>query len=127
MFRQTTVLFISVCALAFGGESDFRLPDAAQQGNRDAVRALLSKKADVNFAQGDGGTALHWAAFRDDLDMAKALLAAGADINAKTLDGAITPLFMACQNGSAAMVELLLKAGADANSVKPNGTTALMT
>ena len=43
------------------------------------------------------------------------LLAAGANVKAATRIGAITPLFMACNNGSAAMIEVLLKAGADAN------------
>ena len=50
--------------------------------------------------------------------MAKMLLAAGANVKATTRDGEITPLFMACTNGDAAMIEALLKAGADANSVK---------
>ena len=59
--------------------------------------------------------------------MVKMLLAAGANVKAATREGAITPLFMACKNGNAAMIEALLKAGADANSVKANGTTALMT
>ncbi|MGI8743431.1 MAG: ankyrin repeat domain-containing protein [Bryobacteraceae bacterium] len=107
--------------------SDTRLTDAAMQGNKDGVRSLLKQKADVNAAQGDGMTALHWAAFHDDLETAKLLIAAGANVKAPTRDGAITPLFMACTNGNAAMLEALLKAGAEANSVKANGTTALMT
>ncbi len=48
-------------------------------------------------------------------------------MKAETREGAITPLFMACTNGNAAMIDVLLKSGADANSVKANGTTALMT
>ena len=47
-------------------------------------------------------------------------------MNATTREGAITPLFMACTNGNAAVIETFLKAGASANSVKTNGTTALM-
>jgi len=54
------------------------------------------------------------------------LLDAGANVKAVTREGAITPLFMACTNGSPGMIAKLLKAGADANSVKSNGTTALM-
>ena len=77
----------------------------AEQGDTDAVRSLLAQKADVNAAQGDGTTALHWAAFNDDLEMAKMLLAAGANVKAATRIGAITPLFMACKNGNAAMIE----------------------
>ena len=95
-------------------------------GDQDTVRSLLSQKADVNAPQGDGTTALHWAAYRDDLEMAKLLLAAGANVQAATREGGITPLLMACQNGNAAMIDALLKAGADSNAVKTNGTTPLM-
>jgi ankyrin repeat protein len=106
--------------------ADARVADAAMQGDRTAVRDLIAHKADVNAKQGDGSTALHWAASRDDVDMAKMLIAAGADVKAQTREGVITPLFLACTNGSGPMVDLLLKAGADPNSVKSNGTTALM-
>jgi len=107
--------------------ADTRLSEAAMNGDTSTVRALLQQNADVNAPQGDGTTALHWAAFRDDLPMVKLLLAAGAKVTAATREGAITPLFMACTNGDAAIIEALLNAGADANSVKGNGTTALMT
>src|SRR5260370_17190690 len=70
---------------------------------------------------------LDWAAFRDDLEMVKLLVAAGENVKATTREGAITPLFMACTNGNAAVIGAMLQAGADANSVNANGTTALMT
>ncbi|HTS26307.1 MAG TPA: ankyrin repeat domain-containing protein [Bryobacteraceae bacterium] len=126
MFLKTALLGLSIAALLAAASPDARLADAAMRGDKAAVRSLLKDKADVNAAQGDGATALHWAAFRDDLEMANLLLDAGADVKAATREGAITPLFMACTNGSAAMVERLLKAGVDANSTKSNGTTALM-
>jgi ankyrin repeat protein len=107
--------------------SDARLSEAAMQGDKEAVRSLLKQRVDVDAAQGDGSTALHWAAFRDDLEMVKMLLAAGANVKAATREGAITPLFMACTNGNAAIIEALLNAGAGPNSVNANGTTALMT
>ena len=44
------------------------------RGDRAAVRAALARKADVNAAQIDGSTALHWAVERDDLDMADLLI-----------------------------------------------------
>jgi uncharacterized protein len=107
--------------------ADTRLADAAEHGDRHAVETLLAQKTDVNSPQGDGTTALHWAAFNDDLEMAKMLVAAGANVKAATRVGAITPLFMAAKNGDAAMIGLLLKAGADADATDERGTTALMT
>jgi ankyrin repeat protein len=66
------------------------------QGDRNTVKSLLQQKPDVNAPQGDGATALHWAASNEDLEMVKLLLAAGANVNAATRDGGVTPLFMAC-------------------------------
>ncbi|MGA3204246.1 MAG: ankyrin repeat domain-containing protein [Bryobacteraceae bacterium] len=106
--------------------SDARLSEAAMRGDRGAVAGLLKQGADIDGAQGDGSTALHWAVFNDDLETAKMLIAAGANVKVTTREGAITPLFMASTNGNAAMIETLLKAGADVNAKKANGTTALM-
>ena len=114
-------------AAVLSAASDSRLADAAMQGDREGVRSLLAAKVDVNAPQGDGTTALHWAAYKDDVEMAKMLLASGASVKSTTRIGAMTPLFMASKNGSAPMIELLLKAGADANAADEHGTTALMT
>jgi ankyrin repeat protein len=38
-------------------------------GDAAAVQKLLVQKADVNAPQVDGGTALHWAVYRDDLEL----------------------------------------------------------
>jgi uncharacterized protein len=122
------ILIGGLCMAVFlsAAPGDTRLPDAAMQGDQAMVQSLLTQKVDVNAPQGDGTTALHWAAYRDDLEIAKLLLAAGANVQAATREGAITPLLMACQNGNAAMIDALLKAGADSNAVKSNGTTPLM-
>jgi ankyrin repeat protein len=100
--------------------------DAAMDGNRDAVKALLKQAADVNAAQGDGMTALHWAAMRNDAELAQTLLYAGANAKATTRIGAYTPLLLAAREGSAAVIAPLLKAGADIKAATTNGTTALM-
>jgi uncharacterized protein len=100
--------------------------DAAMQGNKDAVRSLLKQAADVNGAQGDGMTALHWAATKDDADLAQLLLYAGANVRATTRIGAYTPLILAAKNGSATVMASLLKAGADVDALTSNGTTPLM-
>ncbi len=101
------------------------LADALERRDATAVRALIGD-ADVNAAQVDGMTALHWAARHDDGPTAKALVARGANVNAANRYG-VTPLALACTNGSAAMVDLLLGAGADANAELRGGETPLMT
>ena len=45
--------------------------DAVKSGNVEAVRTLLQKRADVNLAESDGMTALHWAARNNDLASAQ--------------------------------------------------------
>ena len=118
-------------ALLSSAAGDIRLVDAAQQDDKAAVRGLLNQKVDVNKldvnqAQGDGMTALHWAASNDDLELVQVLLDAGANIQAETRLGGVTPLFMACKNGNASIVEALLKAGASASAPDAHGTTPLM-
>ncbi|HLH38212.1 MAG TPA: ankyrin repeat domain-containing protein [Bryobacteraceae bacterium] len=126
MFGKTVISGICVAVLA-AAAGDSRLSEAAMRGDRAAVKSLLAQKVDVDGAQGDGTTALHWAAFRDDLETAKILIQAGANVRVTTREGGITPLIMACTNGSAPMIQLLLNAGADVNQAKTNGTTPLMT
>jgi ankyrin repeat protein len=111
-----------VCLAA--GEA--RLADAVMNHDQSAAAALLKQKVDVNAAQTDGTTALHWAARWDDVATAELLIRAGANVKAVNRFG-MRPMALACTNGSAAMVELLLKAGEDANVVvTPDGDTALM-
>ena len=61
------------------------LTDAAMNGDTETVRAFLAGGQDVDVAQGDGMTALHWAAFRDDVEMATLLVQADADVAARKL------------------------------------------
>jgi ankyrin repeat protein len=109
-------------AAAAGSE----VADAAMKGNRDAVRLLVQRKADVNAPQVDGTTALHWAARADDGDTADLLIRAGAKVTAANREG-VTPLQLAALNGSAQMLDKLIKAGADPNApLTPFKDTALM-
>jgi uncharacterized protein len=101
------------------------LIDAAKNGDRSALRALLQKKADVNATGADGSTALHWAAYRDDPEFVDALIRAGAKINCAN-DLGVTPLWLASENGSSVMVRKLLQAGANANVALLSGETPLM-
>jgi ankyrin repeat protein len=111
--------------VGFGVAAAASLPDAAEQGDKTAVRTLLQTGADVNASQVDGTTALHWAAYRDDAEMAAILVRAGAKVNVANRYG-MPPLAQASKNGNAAIVKLLLDAGADANTTLKGGETALM-
>ena len=132
MARRTmrnVVAAILVAALwvpSLGAAVDAPVADAAMGGDAKTVRHLLQRGTDVNAAQGDGMTALHWAAMNDDLRMVEMLVYAGANVKASTRIGAYTPLFMASRVGNAAIVGALLAAGADANAVTTTGTTPLM-
>lgn len=115
-------------ALAVAGVAAQGAPLATAAQNRDAatVRALLKKGVDVNEAQGDGTTALHWAAIHGDAEMAQMLIYAGANLRATTRLGAYTPLYLAARGGHAAVVAALLAAGADPKVATANGATPLM-
>ena len=102
------------------------LADAAEKQDRATLRTLLKQRADVNAAQADGMTALHWAAYLDDLETAKALIAAKANVSTTNRYG-VVPLSLACQNGNTEIIELLLEHGADPNTTLRGGETALMT
>ena len=95
--------------------------DAAMRGEIETVRSLLREGADVNAAQGDGMTALHWAAERGDLAMAEMLIYAGANVEAVTRIGSYTALHLASKAGNAPVIEKLLKAGSDANAPTTTG------
>ena len=110
---------ISVAALAA------ELPDAAEKQDWPRVDSLVSAKSDVNAAQADGTTPLHWAAYHDRDALVAKLLAVGAKADAANRYG-ITPLLLACQNGNGNVVRALLDAGANANATQRGGETALM-
>ena len=117
------IILLSIASL---GAATADLADAVMNGNKVLVRSLLQKKADVNAAQIDGTTALHWAVRLDDLETAELLIRSGANVSAATRGGA-TPLELATVNGNAAMIEKLVKAGVDPNaSLTKYGDTALM-
>jgi uncharacterized protein len=112
-------------AVAGAAHAASEVADAAMRGDRVELRNLLERNADVNAAQADGATALHWAVYANDLESVKLLIAANANVSARSREGA-TPLSLASANGHPEIIERLLAAGADVNSRLPNGETPLM-
>jgi len=125
--RRSVSILVLLVALSVGiNAAESPVADAAARGDRDAVKALLKEAADVNAAQGDGMTALHWAAMNGDLELAQMLIVAGANVKATTRLGSYTPLYLASQQGHGNIVQALIKAGGDVKTGTPNGTTPLM-
>jgi ankyrin repeat protein len=125
----TVVLAISwgqIPMFASNGPDAVTVAEAAKGRDAAAVKSLLKQGADVNAAQGDGMTALHWAATNGDAALTQMLLSAGANIRATTRLGGITAMHMASQGGHAQVVAALIAAGADRNAATATGTTPLM-
>jgi len=117
-------VILSAATLRAAGPAS--IADAAMRGNRADVLSMIKQGADVNAPQGDGVTALHWAARHGDAEMIAALVAAGANARAATSFGAFTPLHLAAERGAAPIVKALLTAGAPVDARTSTGATALM-
>lgn len=116
---QITVLLIA----AFAASSP--LVEAIKQGDVQAVRALIKSGVDVRAPEGDGATALHWAAHRDSIELMRLLIDAGAPVRVAN-DLGVTPLHLAAASGNPSTIKLLLDKRADVNVAAASGVTPLM-
>ena len=78
MQRKLFCLGVVASAVGLAASGDIRLIDAVRARDEAAVRTLLDQGVDVNEQQGDGSTALHFAANLDHLAIADLLIRAGA-------------------------------------------------
>ena len=125
-FARTLVLVLAAAAgLSAAGPAP-SLVDAVKRGDREAVRALLRAKVDVNKPAADGTTALHYAVEADALDLVTQLIRAGANVKAANRYG-IAPIALAATNGSVKVLEALLEGGADPNARTAAGEPVIMT
>lgn len=99
--------------------------DHCEQQQWDDVSSIQLTSKQVEAAQPDGMTALHWAVHFEHVPTVERLLGAGADANAVTEYG-VSPLAIACQNGNERVVAALVAAGADVAFELPGGETMLM-
>jgi ankyrin repeat protein len=90
---RTLATLLLTCGLASA-----QIADAMEHRNMDVLRTLTKQHANVNAAQPDGTTALHWAAHWNDLEAVNLLLGAGANPKIANRYGA-TPLSEAASLG----------------------------
>lgn len=90
---------------------------AALNNDTAAVRSSIAQGAKVDFfcRPEDNKNALHISAEKGYISVAEELLKSGAQVNAVAVSSQDTPLILACQNGHAHIVKLLLNNGADVN------------
>ena len=129
-YRLAVIASAFGAALALGAArapaDESPVADAVMRGDSARVRVLIKQGLDVNAAQPDGMTALHWAAQRGDAGGAQMLMYAGARVDAVTRNGNYTPLHLAARNGRTAAVKALLAAGADVNAVTTTGAVTAL-
>src|SRR3977135_520565 len=107
----TTVALMLSAALARAAGPDTRVADAAAQQDWRAVETLVKAGVEVNAAQADGATALLWTAHWNESSTADLLIGAHANVNAAN-DHGVTPLALACENGSVPTAAKPLRTGA---------------
>ena len=91
----------------------YELLDACDNNNIEKVKLLLEHGADINKANNDGYTSLHYACLENNIKMVKLLLDNGVTketIN-KANNAGSTPLHYACLENNIKMVKLLLANG----------------
>lgn len=116
--------FVGAAALPVLAQGD-SLADLIEAGNRKAALEKIRAGADVNAAQPDGTTPVHWAVYHVDYDLLAALLAKKAKVNVTNQFGS-APLAEAVELADARLVKMLLDAGAEPEAANQDGETALM-
>merc|ERR1712123_291095 len=97
---------------------------ACAAGDREEVKVLLGRGADIDTANVDGLTALHQACIDDNLDMVEFLVANGADVNRGDNEG-WTPLHATASCGFLSIAKFLLEHGANVAAVNNDGELAI--
>ena len=106
-----TRVLIAACSIVFAVAWSFSAPQlrpepviaAAMRGDMAELRRLVDQRMDVNAAQPDGATALHWAVHRGDIQAVELLIRGGANVKALNRNG-VSPLYLASLYGHSTIV-----------------------
>jgi ankyrin repeat protein len=98
--------------------------------NRAVVEAILDAGADINALTDEGNTPLNMAIRRGDLELVKVIVRRGAAVTKFGRKRYRPPLYVAAETempsvARRAIIEFLLKAGADPNAIGSRGDTTL--
>ena len=92
--KRWKLIMVYICAIIFsisGFAVAEPLLEAAKEGDLSKVEGLIAEGSDVNIADGNGTTPLHFAADRGHIDVVELLISKGANVNAET-NGGYSPL-----------------------------------
>lgn len=100
----------------FDNPATLALAQAIMANDRNEVSALIASGADINAAEADGLTLLHWQVLRNDTSRTKMILDLGGNPEAQSLHGE-TAVHIAATKRTTDMLELLLDNGASPNVI----------
>jgi ankyrin repeat protein len=120
--RACLLVFTVVAAALWGCAAP--LLDASKHGDTHAIANLLDRGAAINARDGNGYTALHWAAYAGHSDSAEILVERGADVDAVD-NSKMTPLMVAVCYSHDNVARYLLEKGANVNAHDGGGWTPL--
>jgi ankyrin repeat protein len=117
MKRMVCLLLIAAAATMLavrngeaGDVTGMNLLDEVGAGNVEAVRSMLTDRAETEVRDAEGRTPLLLATRQDEVEIARLLIEAGADVNAKdTIHD--TPFLYAGAEGRDAILRLILATG----------------
>ncbi|CAG5120786.1 unnamed protein product, partial [Candidula unifasciata] len=112
------ILDVGVDVNCLNAKKDTALLWAARWNHVETLRLLLSRGAKADLENDKGSTALYWAVRYGHSDAVVVLAGEGqADVNKQRKLGLVAPVVLASALGFAKTLEILLKFGADPNTV----------
>ncbi|GMR48433.1 hypothetical protein PMAYCL1PPCAC_18628 [Pristionchus mayeri] len=99
---------------------------AAFEGHANVVQQLIDAGATVDQPDLMGWSPLMWAVYKNHLDSVRTLIQSGAHVNLIDEEDGLTPLIVAAGRGFTEIVQILIEAEAQVNSLDKFGSTSLI-